>query len=301
MTALRGRELLLYAGLCLVWGSTWLAIKIGLRDLPPLTFAGVRMALACALLTPVALRASGRPAAGRRKWIAWSGALQIGVLYACIFLAEQWIDSGLAALLFATFPLFVSFFAHHMLPDEPFTRRTAASATLGLLGVAVIEAPSARTLFSAQTRPLLLGGGLVLLGAVVAGYANVINKKHLAGVSPWRNVWGQTLAGSSLLLIAAAAAERGAPLRWTPASVGSLVYLAIFGTALPFVGLFWLLPRVPVAVIGMIPVVDTVIAVVLGSLVLGESFSPRVLAGGALILLAVALAGARMGASPEAL
>jgi drug/metabolite transporter (DMT)-like permease len=301
MTALRGRVLLLYVGLCLVWGSTWLAIKIGLRDLPPLTFAGMRMALACALLTPFALRASGRPAAGRRKWIAWSGALQIGVLYACIFLAEQWIDSGLAALLFATFPLFVSLFAHHMLPDEPFTRRTGASATLGLLGVAVIEAPSARTLFSAQTRPLLLGGGLVLLGAVVAGYANVINKKHLAGVSPWRNVWGQTLAGSSLLLLAAAAAERGAPLRWTPASVGSLVYLAIFGTALPFVGLFWLLPRVPVAVIGMIPVVDTVIAVALGSLVLGESFSPRVLAGGALILLAVALAGARMGASPEAL
>src|ERR1700687_4568281 len=112
MSVLRGRTLAMYVALCAVWGSTWLAIKIGLRDFPPLWFAGIRMALACALLTPFALRRSaGSLGARQRRWIAWAGLLQIGVAYACVFQAEEWIDSGLAALLFATFPIFVGLFA----------------------------------------------------------------------------------------------------------------------------------------------------------------------------------------------
>ena len=106
------------------------------------------------------------------------------------------------------------------------------------------------------------------------------------------NVWLQTLSGSLLLLALAAVFERGAPMSWTPRAVGALLYLSILGTALPFAGLFWLIARVPVSVIGTIPVVDTVIAVALGSLLLGESFSARVLAGAGLILAAVLLAAA---------
>jgi drug/metabolite transporter (DMT)-like permease len=291
MPVLRGRKLAMYIGLCVVWGSTWLGIKIGLRDLPPLRFAGQRMALACVLLTPFAFARPGAPLAPRQKrWIAWNGLLQIGVSYACIFLASQWITSGLAALLFATFPIFVGVFAHFLLPDEPLTPRILVSAGLGLAGVTVIEAPAAVEMFSTEARSLVVGGSLVLASAFVAGYANVINKKHMGGVSPFRNVWGQTLVGSVFLLVLAAVFERGASSRWTPASVGALVYLAVIGTALPFVGLFWLIRRVPVAVIGTIPVVDTLIAVFLGNLVLGETLSLRMVAGGVLILLGVLLA-----------
>lgn len=282
----------MYAALCAVWGSTWLVIKVGLNDLPPLWFAGIRMALACALIAPFALARGGwRAARGRNLRILWCGTLQIGVNYACIFLAEKRIDSGLAAVLFATFPLFVGLFAHGMLPEEPLTRRTAGSAALGLLGVAVIEAPALATLFSHQSRPLLEGGAFVLTSAIVAAYANVYNKKYFPNVPPDWNVWLQTLAGAALLLVLALVFEPGEPLRWTPLSVGALVYLALLGTALPFAGLFWLLRRVPMSVIGTIPVVDTVIAVLLGSLILGENLSPRVLAGGGLILVAVLLAG----------
>ncbi len=296
MSALSGRRLAMYVFLCAVWGSTWMAIKIGLRDLPPLRFAGVRMALACILLTPVAFsRAGPGPSASERRWIVWSGLLQIGVAYACIFLAEEQIETGLAALLFATFPIFVGVFGHYLLADEPFTGRAILAALLGLAGVAVVQGPALAASFSAApARPLLIGGAYILVSSASAGFANVVNKKHLAGVSPFRNVWGQTLAGSSALLLAAAVFERGAPARWTPSSLGAVAYLAVFGTALPFVGLFWLLRRVPVAVIGTIPVVDTVIAVVLGNLVLGETLSPRVLAGGALILFGVLLAAVSM-------
>jgi drug/metabolite transporter (DMT)-like permease len=284
----------MFVFLCAVWGSTWLAIKIGLRDLPPLRFAGVRMALACVVLTPFAFGRGGvRPDGRERRWIAWSGFLQIGLCYACIFLAEQRIETGLAALLFATFPIFVGVFGHFLLPDEPLTLRALLSAMLGLSGVAVVQGPALfASLASAQTHALVAGGGLILLSAAAAAYANVVNKKHLSRISPFLNVWGQTLAGSSALLLAAAALERGAPARWTPSAFGAVAYLAVIGTALPFVGLFWLIRRVPVAVIGTIPVVDTVIAIVLGSLVLGETLSPRILGGGALICAGVLLAAA---------
>jgi drug/metabolite transporter (DMT)-like permease len=296
MSALSGRRLVMYVFLCAVWGSTWLAIKIGLRDLPPLRFAGIRMALACLFLTPFAAwkggaNASAATRAHDRAWVAWSGFLQIGVAYACIFLAEERIDSGLSALLFATFPIFVGIFGHFLLPDEPFTRRAMLSALLGLGGVAVVQGRAlVDAVATAESRSLAIGGAFILGSAISAAYANVINKKHLPRISEFRNVWGQTLSGSSALLLAAAVFERGAPARWTPSAIGAVLYLAIIGTALPFVGLFWLLRRVPVAVIGSIPVVDTVIAVALGSLVLGETLSPRILAGGALILGGVLLA-----------
>jgi drug/metabolite transporter (DMT)-like permease len=293
MPALSGRRLAMYVALCAVWGSTWLVIKIGLRDLPPLWFGGIRMALACALIAPFAFGGRGwAKARGRTRRIVWAGLLQIGVNYGCIFVGAQWIESGLTAVLFATFPIWAGLFAHRMLPDEPLTRRAASSAILGLLGVAVIEAPSLARLASGATGLRTLGSAFVLCAAFVAAYSNVYTKKHLAAVPPVWQTWLQLLAGSSLLLALAAVFEPHATLRWTPSAIGSLLYLSILGTALPFAGLFWLLHRVPMSVIGTIPVVDTVIAVALGNLILGESFSPRVLAGAALILVAVLLASA---------
>jgi len=134
VSALAGRRLAMYLALCLVWGSTWLAIKIGLADLPPLRFAAFRMALACVLVAPFAIAAwirGRRPDAFETRAIAWNGALQIGVQYSCIFIAEQWIDSGVAALLFATFPIWVGIFAHYLLPAEPLTRRTLRVGNAG--------------------------------------------------------------------------------------------------------------------------------------------------------------------------
>jgi drug/metabolite transporter (DMT)-like permease len=289
MAALAGRRLALYIFLCAVWGSTWLFIKIGLRDLPPLRFAAFRMALACLLIAPVAFAARRRLSRQELLFVAVCGFLQIGLAYAFLFTASQWIASGLAAILFASFPICVGLFAHFLLPDEPLTPRAVAAAALGLSGVAVIEAPAIAGLLSSPAGPLIAGGSLVLGAAIVSAYANVLNKKSLSGVRPVVNVWGQTLVGSAVLFLATAVLERGVPARWTPSAIASLLYLAVFGTALTFAGLFWLIPKVPVAVIGTIPLVDTLIAVILGSLVLGERLSARILAGGVLILAGVVL------------
>ena len=299
MSVLAGRRLALYLFLCAVWGSTWLGIKIGLRDLPPLRFAAFRMALACLLIAPVAFAARRKLSRQELRFMTLSGFLQIGLSYAFLFTASQWIDSGLAAILFASFPIWVALFAHFLLPDEPLTPKAVAAAALGLSGVAVIEAPALGRLFTSPAGHLAAGGSLVLASAVVSAYANVLNKRSFARVPPVLNVWLQTLVGSAFLLLGAGILEKGAPARWTPSALAALAYLAIFGTALTFAGLFWLIPKVPVAVVGTIPLVDTLLAVLLGNLVLHERLSLRILAGGAMILAGVVFAVSRRG-SPGA-
>jgi drug/metabolite transporter (DMT)-like permease len=290
-SALRGRALAVYIFLCAIWGSTWLGIKIGLQYLPPLRFAAFRMALACLLLVPFAFGRGRRwPTAHERTFIVIAGFLQIGLFYALIFVAQQWVESGFSALLFATFPICAGVFAHYLLPNEPLTGRTLSAAGLGLAGVALMQGPAVSRALQSDFGALLRGGGLVFLAAIVSAFASVLVKKHLGRVDPPLNVWAETLVGSAFLLPLAAIVERGRPAQWTPAAVGALAYLAIFGTALTFVGLFWLIKRVPISVVSTIPLVDTMIAVVLGAIVLGERLPARTLAGGALILLGVVLA-----------
>jgi drug/metabolite transporter (DMT)-like permease len=301
VTSLRGRNLAVYVFLCAVWGSTWLFIKVTVADLPPLRAAAYRMALACLVLVPLALRRKARGVTSREaRQVAWNGLLQIGLSYALVFTAAQWIDSGLSALLFATFPIWVAVFAHLILPGEPITRRTAAAAVLGLAGVAVIQAPAIARLAEARFGLIAAGGALVLGSAVASGYSNALVKKHLSNVSPIFNIWGQTLVGAAFLFAASALLERGQPSHWSPKAIGALAYLAVLGTAVTFAMLFWLIPRVPVAVIGTIPLVDTVIAVLLGALVLGERLSPRLFVGAALILGGVVLAGTSRAETPRA-
>lgn len=284
-----GRVWAVYVFCCAVWGSAWVVIRIGLRDLPPFHFAAIRMTLACLLMAPLAWsRGSRRPTRSEAGWIAWSGFLQIGLSYALIFTASQWIPAGLSAILYCTFPIWVGVFAHFLLPDEPLTLSTVSALALGLTGVVLVQGPeTVEVLEARQVGPLFLGGLLVLASAMLGAYSNVLNKQKFAAVSPFQNVWAQTLVGSAFLWLLAVLRERQAPLHWSDSAIFALVYLALFCTAMTFAGLFWLIPRVPVAVVGTIPLGETLVAVGLGAVALGEKLSARVLVGGLFILAGV--------------
>lgn len=285
-----GRVLFVYVAVSVIWGSTWSVIRVGLEDLPPLLFAGLRMALAAGLLLPLAWRRGAfrgiAPGAGRR--IAWVGLLQIGLPYGLMFVAQQWVPSALAAILFASFPVWIVLLARLVLPGERLGPAKLASAAIGIAGVAVLEAPH---LAAVDASPLLaLGSALVVLASIVVALANVLVRRHLLAVSPLAMTAGQAAIGAVALLAAAALAERGAPVAFTAPAVAALVYLAVFATALNYVGLYWLVPRVPVAAIGAIPLLDTTVAVALGALLLGEGVGWHLALGGALVLAGAALA-----------
>jgi drug/metabolite transporter (DMT)-like permease len=268
--------------------------KLGLRDLPPLLFAGTRMLLAAAVLLPFAARAGlrgyGRGALG---WMAFVGVLQIGIPYALLFAGQQWVPSALAAVLFATFPVWLALVARLLLRDQPFTPRKLAAAALGISGVAVLQLPALR----GQTlSPLAAAGGaLVLTASVVVAFANVLVRRELGGYRPIVIAFVQVLAGALLLMVLSAALERERPASFTPLAIFVLVYLAVLGTAVTYLFLFWLIPRVPMSAIGAIPLLDTTVAVVLGALVLREELGWPLLAGGALVLSGAALANQAPG------
>jgi drug/metabolite transporter (DMT)-like permease len=286
---MRGRVFLLYILCCLLWGSTWMAIKVGLEDLPPFLFAGVRMLIATSVLAPLALR-NGFPGSIRQewRWVTAAGVLQLGLSYAAIFFSERFIASGLAATLFCTFPIWALVFAHFMLQGERLTALHLTSALLGLAGIVVLELPMMRNVELRDSPALALF--LPLIASISSALGNVWLKRHLAHVPVVANLWAQTLVGACFLLLCHTVLERGEAAHWTARGLAALLYLAVPGTVVTFLSLFWLIPRVPMAVIGIIPLIDTLIAIALGSIVLREPFGPRLLAGAVLVLGGAALA-----------
>ncbi len=274
--------------LCCIWGSTWLFIKLGLRDLPPLTFAGIRFVIAALILfSLIAVRRVPFPDKAR-DWLllAICGILSFTLNYGLVFWGEQYISSGLAALLQSTLPAFGLIIAHFYLPGERMTLPRIAGVLLGVLGVGVI--------FSNQLQvsgPRALWGSAALVGsAFCAAYANVLVKTYGLNLQPTMLAGGQMLFGLVPLLLIGIPLE-GNPLNyhWTPVAVFSLFYLAIVGTVIAFVLYYWLMQNMDVTKTMLIALVTPVTAVILGMLVLKEEMHWRTLIGGAMIISGIGL------------
>jgi len=272
--------------LCGIWGSTWLFIKLGLADLPPITFAGIRFVIACSILfSLIRIRRIPLPRA-RADWIllAGSGILSFGLNYGLVFWGEQYITSGLAALLQATLPAFGLVFAHLHLPSERLNLKKIGGVVLGVCGVGVV--------FSNQLvvsgRQALAGCVALVLSAMFAAYSNVLVKTYGKHLNPAVLSAGQMLFGLILLLSVGLPLE-GNPFRfdWTPMAVIAMFYLAIVGSVIAFLLYYWLVLNMDVTKSMLIALVTPVVAVILGMIVLDEEFGWRTLAGGAMIMLGI--------------
>ncbi|HME90976.1 MAG TPA: DMT family transporter, partial [Myxococcaceae bacterium] len=204
----------LYALCCALWGSTWLVIKLGLEDLPPFLFGGVRMTIASAALAPLAFR-DGFPRLDRItwRWIGLVGFLQLGLSYAGVFAAERFISSGLTATLFCSYPIWTIALAHLMLPGERAGPTHAGSALLGILGIVVLEAPLVGPI---RLGPQIAAGMLLPLGSsICSAVGSVLLKRHLKRVPLTVNLWAQTLIGAGVLWLLHLALGHGDAARWT--------------------------------------------------------------------------------------
>src|SRR5213082_3222146 len=272
--------------LCAVWSSTWLAIKIGLRDLPPISFVAIRFLIAIIVLLVVSMGRTHLLPRTRSDYIvlAVTGVLMFAVNYTLLFWAELHVSSGLAAVLQATIPIFGMIFAHWMLPDEPLRLRRLAGAVIALGGVTLI---CGRLL--GFNGPLAFWGGLgVVFGAASSAYSNVLVKARSIQLAPAMLAAWQMIFGIAPLLVLGFTID-GNPARfhWTAMSVFCLLYLAVIGSALTFLLLYWLLPRLTVARLQAISLITPPGAVALGWAVGGETFSLWSLLGGCLVLAGV--------------
>src|SRR5216117_2718680 len=179
--------------LCIVWSSTWLAIKIGLRDLPPISFVAIRFLIAITVLVAVSIGRTRLLPLRRSEYVvlAITGILMFAVNYTLLFWAELYVSSGLAAVLQATIPIFGIFFAHWMLPDEPLRLQRLAGAIIALGGVTVI----CSRLLGFNGLLAFWGGVAVVVGAASAAFANVLVKARSMQLAPsilaaWQMIFG---------------------------------------------------------------------------------------------------------------
>jgi len=269
--------------LCGIWGSTWLFIKLGLADLPPITFAGIRFVIACTILFSLILIRRIQLPRARRDWLllAVSGILSFGFNYGLVFWGEQYITSGLAALLQATLPAFGLVFAHFHLPAERLSWTKIFGVVLGVCGVGAVFS---NQLTVAGSRALA-GCVALILSAMFAAYSNVLVKAYGKHLNPAVLSAGQMLFGLILLLSVGIPLE-GNPFRfhWTPMAVIAMFYLAIVGSVIAFLLYYWLVLNMDVTKSMLIALVTPVVAVILGMIVLNEEFGWRTLAGGAMII-----------------
>jgi drug/metabolite transporter (DMT)-like permease len=274
--------------LCLIWGSTWLFIKLGLADLPPITFAGIRFVIAFLILASLVFARRARWPRTRGEWtlIAVSGALQFGLNYGLVFWGEQHISSGLAAVLQSTFPAFGLVIAHFYLAHERLTTVKVMGVLLGVLGVAVIFSDQ----LSIAGEMALLGSMALVLSAFFGSYSNVLVKAYGGKIDPQVLAAGQMIFGFVPLLAIGIPTE-GNPLRyhWSAMAVVSLLYLVVVGSVLAFALFYWLMRHMDVTHTMLIALVTPVVAVVLGMIVLHEKLNWRLFAGGACIIAGLAL------------
>ncbi len=289
--------------LAVIWGSTWLFIKVGLADLPPFTFAAARFLLApLPLFAVLAARRTRLPRdAGAWRFLATTGFLTISLSYGLVFWGERFISSGLTAILFTTLPLWGLVFAHLLVPAEPMTGRKLLGVVVGILGVALIFGDQIGVRDSAA----VLGVLAVLLAAVASALGNVLVKARGGHLDPMVLAAGQMSLGAVPLLAAGILLEgRPSSLSWTARALTSLLFLALIGSALAFALFYWLIHRIEVTKAQLLPFANTLIAVILGSFVLREALGWRAYIGGAAILAGLAVCVppgvARARASPTA-
>jgi len=277
---------LVFGSLCFVWGSTWLAIKVGLGSLPPLLFAGIRFVIAWGLLLAYALVMRIKFPGDKTSWrvMLFLGVTQIALPYALVFWGEQYVTAGLAAVLFATVPFFVALFAHFIVPDERLTTWKLSGILVSFIGVIII--------FSRElmvTDNSFWGGLALIVGAGSAGCANVVGKKYSRSINPIVNVVVQMGVGALLLMAGGILFEREVSLNFSQTSLLMVLYLAVIGSAFAFVALYWLFARMEVTRVSLFTFITPIVAVVLGWLMLGEKVGLNVVVGGSLILVGVVL------------
>jgi drug/metabolite transporter (DMT)-like permease len=277
-----------YVLLCLIWGTTWSAIQVGLRGIPPISGVAIRFCIAGALLWAIA-RVRGIPLGTkpheRRLW--WiNAALAFAIPFGTVYWAEQWIPSGLASVLFATYPLFVGAIAHFALPGERISAAEGGGMLVGFVGVA--------TIFSADFGQL--GGNQVFVASIVmlaspmaAAVSTVAVKRWGAGIHPLSLSAFPMLMSGVAMGVLALIFERDRTFTFELAPILALLYLTLIGSAITFTLYYWLLEHLPAKRMALIAYLIPLIAIGIGTS-RGEVLTPRVLTGSAIVIGGVALA-----------
>ena len=289
---------LVFASIVLIWGTTWLAIRLGLEHYPPFFSLAVRFSFAGPMLILImALRKEPIPWAWKhQRFFLFIGFLSFIVSFGGVYWAEQYLTSGMAAVIFGIMPLLTGLVAHLLLPNERLGRWKLSGLVVGLLGIVVIH--SADLALIDPKAPL--AATVILMSPLATAFATVLSKRRvhdfpalaLAGIPM---TYGAIMQWGLWFLF-----ERDKPIVWSWPGVASIAYLALFGSLLTFTGYFWLLKRMEVSRLNLIAYLTPLVALSAGVVFANEQLPGRVILGALLVLCGIAIANRKTPRSLEA-
>ena len=283
--ALKGKALIAYLVVCVFWGSTYLAIKIGVTELPPFLFAGLRFAVAGVLLLIIA-RALGDPLPKRSDWrtLVIVGLLLLAGGNAFVVWSEQYIGSGIASIFVVTVAMWTALF-DAIIPggSSDLNWRVVAGLLLGFLGTLLLVGATPAEILAADKRgpiALTMASASWSLGTVYA-------KRHPTEASPYMGAAIQMIVGGAAVALIGTVLGEWAAWQLSPRGIGAIAYLVIFGSILGYSAYSYALRHASATIVGTYAYVNPVIAVLLGWLLLHEPVGPRTFIAMGMILVAV--------------
>jgi len=274
---------------CVVWGTTYLAIRIAVRTIPPMLLTGARFVVAGMLLFALArLRGESVPRARSVvRELLIVGLLMVGIGNFAVVWSEQWVPSGIAALLVATAPFWAVLLERMRKDGERLDMRRVSGMLIGFVGVVLLVTPGgAGRVFDAH---FVAGALAVQIGSAAWQYGTVRAKHNLHDVPPLMSSSFQMLAGGIGIGIAGFATGELRRLTFTAEGIGALAYLTIFGSVLAYTSYVYAVRTIRVTTLSLYAYVNPLVAVILGWLILNEQLTPVSIVAMLIILAGVAL------------
>jgi drug/metabolite transporter (DMT)-like permease len=282
---------LAFVTVCLVWGTTYLAITVALETVPVLLVAGLRWITAGILLCSIVL-ASGRRLPPRRMWgpLVLLGFLMNIVGNGCVVWAQQYVPSGLTAVLIAITPFWQALIERLLPSGDRFSRKSLAGLTIGFAGLVVLVWPS-MTQGGAGGRAFVLGVVAIQIACIGWVIGTSYAKRHELGDDPFPSTALQMVFSGIMLLTLATIQGQWSELTFTPRSLAALAYLAIAGSLVAYSAYIYAIQHLPLSTVSLYAYINPIIAVALGTALLGEPLSPRIVLAAGLVLAGTWIVG----------
>jgi drug/metabolite transporter (DMT)-like permease len=281
----RIRLLLSFFAIYILWGTTFLAIRIAVEELPPLFAAGARFFTAGILLYAfMRVKGEAKPTGVQWRSLTIMALLMFVAEYGPLFWAEKYVPSGVVSVLAATLPILTLILEMLILRQQRMRPMLAVASVLGFVGVAVLLVPAGRQhLAIVPCFAILAGATTWSLGSVLTRSMKLPKSRPItAGAA-------MMLGGAMLLALSAGFGEMHPFPHITLRALGALLYLIVFGSLLAFTAFVWLLAHMPATRVSSHAYVNPIVAVALGYFMAGEVITGRILAGTALVLISVFL------------
>ena len=287
----RERRLAYFAwvAVCIIWGTTYFGIRITLETMPPAVMSSLRWLIAAALLI-VYMRARREPLPPSSRWggIALLGFLLLFVGNGGVAYAEQWVPSGLAAVMVATAPFWMAGVESLFGGAERLHGRTLAGLLTGFAGIVVLVWPEL-SMKTADSRYFLIGVALLQTASLGWPLGSAYSRRFTRDDNVLGTTALQMLAGGIFLGVLGLVRGEWAHLAFNTRTTMALLYLATIGAVGGFVAYTYALRHLPVSLVSLYAYINPIIAVALGVLLLGEPFDARIAAAAALVLAGVAV------------